>query len=75
MKLADKLYNLRDLEKNNLRGWTEERRLEYFGWSAKVILGCRGVNREIEDLLDEVLERNGVKDPKNVKLAENEKKE
>ena len=41
----------------------------------QVILGCRGINKEIEDLLDEVLERNGVKDPKNVELAENEKKE
>ena len=36
MKLADKLYNLRDLERTTPRGWTEERKLEYFGWSAKV---------------------------------------
>ena len=75
VKLADKLYNLRDLERATPRGWTPERKLEYFFWSAKVILGCRGVNKEIEDMLDEVLERNGVKDPKNVELAENEKKE
>lgn len=75
VKLADKLYNLRDLERTTPRGWTEERKLEYFFWSAKVILGCRGSNKDIEELLDEVLERNGVKDPKNVELAENEKKE
>eukprot|EP00092_Neocalanus_flemingeri_P019901 GFUD01021558.1.p1 GENE.GFUD01021558.1~~GFUD01021558.1.p1 ORF type:complete len:194 (-),score=63.29 GFUD01021558.1:155-736(-) len=74
VKLADKLYNLLDLERTTPRGWTEERKLEYFVWSAKVILGCRGVNQDVEDLLDEVFERNGVKDPKNVQLAENEKK-
>ena len=38
VKLADKLYNLRDLERTIPRGWTEERKLEYFFWSAKVSL-------------------------------------
>jgi len=75
VKLADKLYNLRDLERATPPGWTKERKQEYFVWSAKVILGCRGVSKEMEELLDEILERNGVKDPKSIELEENEKRE
>ena len=29
----------------------------------------------MEELLDEILERNGVKDPKSIELEENEKRE
>ena len=36
VKLADKLYNLRDLEKEIPVGWTEERAQQYFEWAAKV---------------------------------------
>lgn len=46
VKLADKLYNLRDLERAAPLGWSQDRKKEYFVWSAKVILGCRGVNSE-----------------------------
>ena len=37
MKLADKLYNLRDLERVTPVGWTEQRKQEYFVWAAKVL--------------------------------------
>ena len=37
VKLADKLYNLRDLERVTPVGWTEERKQEYFVWAAKVV--------------------------------------
>ncbi len=36
VKLADKLYNLRDLERERPVGWSEKRRQEYFEWAAKV---------------------------------------
>ena len=75
VKLADKLYNLRDLERASPLGWTLERKQEYFLWSAKVVLGCRGVNAAIEEQLDLVLARNGVLEPKNIVLTEEEKKE
>ena len=39
MKLADKLYNLRDLERVTPVGWTEQRKQEYFVWAAKVLTG------------------------------------
>ncbi len=44
VKLADKLYNLRDLERSDPVGWTKERVQEYFEWSANVINGIRGNN-------------------------------
>ena len=37
VKLADKLYNLRDLERATPRGWTQERKQAYFVWAAKVL--------------------------------------
>lgn len=38
VKLADKLYNLRDLERSKPVGWTQERVETYFLWAAKVII-------------------------------------
>lgn len=52
VKLADKLYNLRDLEKQTPVGWSEERVQEYFIWSSKVVQGLRGTCRLLEDKLD-----------------------
>ena len=37
VKLADKIHNLRDLERTTPVGWTEERVREYFQWSYKVV--------------------------------------
>ncbi|CAB0020679.1 unnamed protein product [Nesidiocoris tenuis] len=54
VKLADKLYNLRDLQKETPSGWTVDRVKEYFLWSAQVVNGLRGTNKAIEDKLDEV---------------------
>ena len=106
VKLADKLYNLRDLERATPSGWTPERKQAYFVWAAKVtiqktslflyyifiahecyslyisiisvlkvVLGLRGSNGIIEAQLDEVLIRNGVPNPSQVILEENEKRE
>ena len=90
VKLADKLYNLRDLERATPQGWSPERKQEYFVWAAKVIisinnsclnmclqvvLGLRGSNKIIEDQLDEVLIRNGVENPSKIQLVETEIKE
>jgi len=35
--MCDKIYNLRDLERILPAGWTEQRRVEYFIWSKKVV--------------------------------------
>jgi len=72
VKLADKLYNLQDLERSTPVGWSQQRKQEYFVWAAKVVLGLRGSNEQMETLLDQVFQRNGVEDPRNIKLSENE---
>ncbi len=57
VKLADKLYNLRDLERARPIGWSRERVSEYFGWATQVVEGLRGTNKAIEDELDLVFSR------------------
>ena len=52
VKLADKLYNLRDLMRSTPVGWSQTRVREYFEWAAKVVVGLRGTNRALEDKLD-----------------------
>uniref|UniRef100_A0A1L8DLX6 Guanosine-3',5'-bis(diphosphate) 3'-pyrophosphohydrolase MESH1 n=1 Tax=Nyssomyia neivai TaxID=330878 RepID=A0A1L8DLX6_9DIPT len=52
VKLADKLYNLRDLQRCLPVGWTEKRRREYFAWAKAVIDNIRGTNAILEESLD-----------------------
>ena len=60
VKLADKLYNLRDLNRCTPEGWTEERVHEYFEWSAKVIEGLKGSNKTLEEKLCALLQARGI---------------
>lgn len=61
VKLADKLYNLRDLEKSTPSGWSEQRVQEYFEWSKKVVDGLRGTNAALENSLDKIFARKNIK--------------
>lgn len=54
VKLADKLYNLRDLQRNIPEGWTKERCDEYFVWAKKVVDNLRGTNKNLEKELDKI---------------------
>ncbi|VDM59602.1 unnamed protein product [Angiostrongylus costaricensis] len=56
--LADKLYNLRDLERGTPLGWDRRRVREYFKWSKEVVSGLKGTNENLEILLDDVINRN-----------------
>jgi guanosine-3',5'-bis(diphosphate) 3'-pyrophosphohydrolase len=56
VKLADKLYNLRDLNRVAPVGWTQQRVSEYFEWAAKVIAGAKGTSTSIEDQLQAVFD-------------------
>lgn len=58
VKLADKLYNLRDLEKSTPENWSDEKVKEYFIWASKVVDGLRGTNLHLEKSLDEIFSRN-----------------
>ncbi|XP_058792426.1 guanosine-3',5'-bis(diphosphate) 3'-pyrophosphohydrolase MESH1 [Phymastichus coffea] len=67
VKLADILYNLRDLEKETPVGWTSERVHEYFEWAESVVNGLRGTNGIIEDYLDEIFYNHAVMEEQNKK--------
>lgn len=60
VKLADKLYNLRDLNQVAPQGWSDERVQEYFEWAAKVVKGCRGTNKNLESALDKLFKARDV---------------
>ena len=60
VKLADKLYNLRDLARSAPVGWSQARVHEYFEWAAKVVEGLRGTNRALEDKLDALFTERGI---------------
>uniref|UniRef100_A0A1B6JHF6 Guanosine-3',5'-bis(diphosphate) 3'-pyrophosphohydrolase MESH1 n=1 Tax=Homalodisca liturata TaxID=320908 RepID=A0A1B6JHF6_9HEMI len=60
VKLADKLYNLRDLDRSLPKGWTEERRREYYEWAFQVCEGLRGINSKLEEALDEFFKTKGL---------------
>ncbi|XP_075934738.1 guanosine-3',5'-bis(diphosphate) 3'-pyrophosphohydrolase MESH1 [Anarhichas minor] len=60
VKLADKLYNLRDLNRSTPAGWTAERVQEYFVWAREVVRGLRGTNSVLEQKLEELFRQRGV---------------
>ncbi|XP_075895678.1 guanosine-3',5'-bis(diphosphate) 3'-pyrophosphohydrolase MESH1 [Nelusetta ayraudi] len=60
VKLADKLYNLRDLNRCTPIGWTAERVQEYFFWAHEVVKGLRGTNSALEEKLDELFRQRGI---------------
>ena len=60
VKLADKLYNLRDLDREAPVGWNEERVAQYWAWAANVVEGCRGTNQQIEEELNKLFVKHNV---------------
>ncbi|KAG8575358.1 hypothetical protein GDO81_009536 [Engystomops pustulosus] len=60
VKLADKLYNLRDLKRSTPKGWSEDRVQEYFQWAFQVVNGLRGTNAVMEKQLDQLFTERGV---------------
>ncbi|XP_041275047.1 guanosine-3',5'-bis(diphosphate) 3'-pyrophosphohydrolase MESH1 isoform X1 [Onychostruthus taczanowskii] len=60
VKLADKLHNLRDLNRCTPQGWSEERVQEYFRWAARVVSGLRGTSAALEGALQRLFEERGV---------------
>ena len=60
MKLADKLYNLRDLDRQTPVGWSEQRKLEYFKWANQVVDGLRGTNSTMENELEKLFNKYNI---------------
>ena len=63
VKLADKIYNIRDLIGAPPKDWSDERIQEYFEWAAQVIAQLTGTNEVLENVLAELLTKRGVKIP------------
>ncbi|XP_054466402.1 guanosine-3',5'-bis(diphosphate) 3'-pyrophosphohydrolase MESH1 [Anoplopoma fimbria] len=60
VKLADKLYNLRDLNRSTPAGWTAERVQEYFVWAREVVRGLKGTHSALEAKLEELFRQRGI---------------
>ncbi|XP_014780413.1 guanosine-3',5'-bis(diphosphate) 3'-pyrophosphohydrolase MESH1 [Octopus bimaculoides] len=60
VKLADKLYNLRDLNRSTPVGWTEERVQQYFVWAKKVVRNLAGTNEPMEKALDIIFQERNI---------------
>ncbi|XP_073240825.1 guanosine-3',5'-bis(diphosphate) 3'-pyrophosphohydrolase MESH1-like [Porites lutea] len=60
VKLGDKLYNLRDLNRVTPEGWTKERVTEYFHWAHKVVEGLKGTNEALEREIYKLFVQRGV---------------
>ncbi|NXG57987.1 MESH1 pyrophosphohydrolase, partial [Hemiprocne comata] len=60
VKLADKLDNLRDLNRCTPEGWSSQRVQEYFRWAAEVVAGLRGTNPPLEAALQRLFEERGL---------------
>ncbi|NXX23503.1 MESH1 pyrophosphohydrolase, partial [Podargus strigoides] len=60
VKLADKLYNLRDLNRCTPQGWPPQRVQEYFRWAAEVVAGLRGTSPPLEAALQRLFEERGL---------------
>ncbi|VDK48156.1 unnamed protein product [Anisakis simplex] len=58
VELADKLYNLRDIERVLPIGWNGHHKKEYFKWAKEYVSKMKGTNDGLEMALDDVLNRN-----------------
>jgi GTP diphosphokinase / guanosine-3',5'-bis(diphosphate) 3'-diphosphatase len=52
VKFADKICNVRDINRSPPVDWTDERRVEYFIWAKKVVDQMRGASSTLEQLFD-----------------------
>jgi GTP diphosphokinase / guanosine-3',5'-bis(diphosphate) 3'-diphosphatase len=52
IKLADKTCNLRDVVGDPPKGWSLERKREYFDWAERVVEKVRGTNPALEHAFD-----------------------
>ena len=60
VRLADKIYNLRDLNRETPVGWSDERVKEYFQWSAKIARQLFGINSYMDETLRELFRQRNI---------------
>jgi len=54
IKIADKICNIQDIISMPLT-WSHRRKRQYFEWAAKVVEGCRGVNTQLDEAFDRIV--------------------
>ncbi|VDK82368.1 unnamed protein product [Litomosoides sigmodontis] len=57
IQLADKLYNIRDIERGTPFGWTNQQTMEYVLFAKDLLLNIRGTNGPLETALDDVINK------------------
>jgi guanosine-3',5'-bis(diphosphate) 3'-pyrophosphohydrolase len=55
IKLADKISNLRDINRQPPFGWNHKRAQAYFQWAKEVVAELRGINANLERAFDEIV--------------------
>lgn len=60
VRLADKIYNLRDLNRVRPTGWTDERVETYFHWSSRIFRKIRGHNKHLDAILKDLFEQRKI---------------
>ncbi|CAF0754268.1 unnamed protein product [Adineta ricciae] len=60
VRLADKIYNLRDLNRVTPVGWSEERVNEYFEWSAQIARQITGYNAQMDEILKDLFHQRNI---------------
>uniref|UniRef100_F1L2W4 Guanosine-3',5'-bis(diphosphate) 3'-pyrophosphohydrolase MESH1 n=1 Tax=Ascaris suum TaxID=6253 RepID=F1L2W4_ASCSU len=58
VELADKLYNMRDIERVMPLCWNARRKREHFEWARDYVAEMKGTNEALETAIDEVINRN-----------------
>jgi guanosine-3',5'-bis(diphosphate) 3'-pyrophosphohydrolase len=55
LKIADKICNIRDIDKESPGAWNRDRKTQYLDWAIQVVAGCRGVNPNLDQLFHDTI--------------------
>lgn len=58
MQLADKLYNIRDIDRGIPLGWTKKQVTEYVLFAKDLLSNIRGVHSPLEIALDDIINKH-----------------
>jgi guanosine-3',5'-bis(diphosphate) 3'-pyrophosphohydrolase len=56
IRIADKISNVHDLFYTPPAGWDSDTQIEYLDWTERVINKIKGINSNLEDKYDEMLD-------------------
>uniref|UniRef100_A0A0R3S5F8 Guanosine-3',5'-bis(diphosphate) 3'-pyrophosphohydrolase MESH1 n=1 Tax=Elaeophora elaphi TaxID=1147741 RepID=A0A0R3S5F8_9BILA len=58
VQLADKLYNIRDIERGTPVGWTKQQVTEYIAFAKDLLSNIRGIHGPLEIALDDIINKH-----------------